>query len=217
LGNVGRSLHACRQLPHGVFYKLLATSSRMAFSTNFWLLLTERGVDFTTQTCVDIRQISSSYRTVTQYRRIWNIREMAINKMDISSTKYNGQSSSRFYNHQYSIIAEINRALDSQESGEVEDPRQNTGPIAESDVKSPSQHLYEHHVHGYDTEFPGPHPVEPATPDFTTRFEYWTFSRSELMCRQTPCEGHPPEPTQSSAPTLLSVSEIKVEVRPETT
>ena len=194
MGNVGRSLHACRQLPHGVFYKLLATSSRMAFSTNFWLLLTERGVDFTTQTCVDIRQISSSYRTVTQYRRIWNIREMAINKMDISSTKYNGQSSSRFYNHQYSIIAEINRALDSQESGEVEDPRQNTGPIAESDVKSPSQHLYEHHVHGYDTEFPGPHPVEPATPDFTTRFEYWTFSRSELMCRQTPCEGHPHSP-----------------------
>ena len=205
-------------------------SYRMAFSTNFWLLLPawrflrtfgyfllNVGVDFTTQTCVDICQISSSYRTVTQYRRIWNIREMAINKMDISSTKYNGQSSSRFYNHQYSIIAEINRALDSQESGEVEDPRQNTGPIAESDVKSPSQHLYEHHVHGYDTEFPGPHPVEPATPDFTTRFEYWTFSRSELMCRQTPCEGHPPEPTQSSAPTLLSVSEIKVEVRLETT
>jgi hypothetical protein len=156
---------------------------------------------------------------------------MAVNNMDISSTKYNGQSSSRFYNHQWSIIAEINRSLDNQESIEVEDPRQNTGPTTESNIKSPSHHIYKHHVHGYDAEFPDIKPVEPETPDdtgvpdlhsmepetpdFTTRFQYYSFSRGPLMCRQIPCMGHPPKTTQSSTPTLLSVSEIKEEVKTE--
>ena len=66
-----------------------------------------------------------------------------------------------------------------------------------------------------------------AAPAQEPKFEYWSFSRSELKCRNTPCERHPPEPVKLDAesdvespvtlpgPDLLAVSEVKVEVESE--
>jgi hypothetical protein len=72
-----------------------------------------------------------------------------------------------------------------------------------------------------------------ATPAQEPKFEYWKFSRSELKCRHTLCERHPPEPVQAvdplkldaesdgegpialPGPDLLAVSEVKVEVESE--
>ena len=156
---------------------------------------------------------------------------MTIDRMDTPSTNNDGQISSRFDRQWELIVAEMNKALDSQdtwgnhanpfrpffaqEPGWVGDPRQRPKPVAESGVESPSQHLYGHHVPDDDIAFPGPHPVKQPTPAQATKFEYWTFSRSELKCRHTPCERHPPKPAQADIPKVLAVIEVKVEVKSE--
>ena len=130
--------------------------------------------------------------------------------MDTSFTKYSGQSSPRFFNHQWAIIAEINRALDGQEYTEVEDHHQQAGPAKFPNIKSV--------VPGTpnDTGAPDTHAVEPQEPDFTERFQYFSFSHGPLMCRQTHCMGHPRSTPETRTPTLLSTSEVKEEVKTET-
>ena len=118
--------------------------------------------------------------------------------MDTSFTKYSGQSSPRFFNHQWAIIAEINRALDGQEYTEF--------PSIKSVVPGTPD----------DTGAQNMHAVETQEPDFTERFQYFSFSHGPLMCRQTHCMGHPRKTPQTCTPTLLSVSQVKEEVKTET-
>jgi hypothetical protein len=105
---------------------------------------------------------------------------------------------------------EINRALDNQEYIEVEDHHQQAGPAEFPDIKPVVPGTAD------DTGAPDLHAVEPEEPDFTERFQYFSFSHGPLMCRQTHCMGHPPKTPQTCTPTLLSVSEVKEEVKTET-
>jgi hypothetical protein len=135
---------------------------------------------------------------------------IVVNIMDPAFIKYSGQSSPRFFNHQWAIIAEINRALDGQEYTEVEDHHQQAGP-----AKLPNIKLVIPGTHD-DTGVQDMHAVEPQEPDFTERFQYMSFSHGPLMCRQTHCMGHPRKTPQTCTPTLLSISEVKEEVKTET-
>jgi hypothetical protein len=42
-----------------------------------------------------------------------------------------------------------------------------------------------------------------ATPTQEPSFAYWKFTRSEVKCRHTPCEEHPPEPVRADDPLKL--------------